>query len=75
MGSVVILVRLILFLIFFASNFFRLFEFGIRGSKLGFAFGIQSSDSERFCNFVISQAYATLRGKMTLRPILSHAAK
>ena len=53
MGSVVILVRFILFL-FFASNFFRLFGCGIRGSKSGFAFGILGLDSESFGNFVIS---------------------
>ena len=33
-------------------KFFRLFGFGIRGSKSRFAFGIQGLDSESSCNFI-----------------------
>ena len=40
-----------------ASNFFRLFGFGIRGSKSGFAFGIQDLDSESLYNFVSSSGH------------------
>ena len=51
MGSVVILVRFILFLNFFASNFFRLFGFGIWGSKSGFAFELQGLNLRKFLQF------------------------